>query len=144
MECSIEHVKPKVVIVSCNNSLLSCRFLYPAVCFAIVCHLLHFGWLTIMFLQVCNAFSDIKNEDTVWWLEALHHAEQNKDFSNELIRKIEEAIAGSLKNRRSLRMSSWLVMILVFRIAFPEQCCEYLYIITYSFCSFNCNLNLPY
>ncbi|XP_017984679.1 PREDICTED: E3 ubiquitin-protein ligase SHPRH isoform X1 [Theobroma cacao] len=59
------------------------------------------------YMQVCNAFSDIKNEDTVWWLEALHHAEQNKDFSNELIRKIEEAIAGSLKNRRSLRMSSW-------------------------------------
>ncbi|XWS74480.1 hypothetical protein CRYUN_Cryun01aG0001600 [Craigia yunnanensis] len=59
------------------------------------------------YMQVCNAFSDINNEHRVWWLEALHHAEQNKDFSNELIRKIEEAISGSLKNRRSSRMSSW-------------------------------------
>ncbi|XP_022745300.1 E3 ubiquitin-protein ligase SHPRH isoform X3 [Durio zibethinus] len=59
------------------------------------------------YMQVCDALSDINNEHRVWWLEALHHAEQNKDFSNELIRKIEDAISGSLKNRRPLQMSSW-------------------------------------
>ncbi|XVF24305.1 hypothetical protein REPUB_Repub13aG0116300 [Reevesia pubescens] len=58
------------------------------------------------YMQVCDALSDINNEDRVWWLEALHHAEQNMDFSNELIRKIEEAISGSLKNRRTSRISS--------------------------------------
>ncbi|XVF81925.1 hypothetical protein PTKIN_Ptkin16aG0001600 [Pterospermum kingtungense] len=58
------------------------------------------------YVQVSKACSDINNEQRVWWLEALHHAEQNKDFSNELIRKIEEAVSGSLKNQRSSRMSS--------------------------------------
>jgi hypothetical protein len=30
------------------------------------------------------------------WLDALNHAEQNKDSTGELIRKIEEAVSGTL------------------------------------------------
>lgn len=58
------------------------------------------------YMQVSKACSAISDEQRVWWLEALHHAEENKDFSNELIRKIEEAISGSLKKQRSSRMCS--------------------------------------
>ena len=39
-------------------------------------------------------------------MEALIDAEQNKDFSFELIRKIEEAISGALNNSRSSKMPS--------------------------------------
>ncbi|PON48604.1 Cdk-activating kinase assembly factor [Trema orientale] len=56
--------------------------------------------------QVCSAISERKNQNTAWWLEALIYAEQNKDFSGELIRKIEEAISGSLNNSKSSRMPS--------------------------------------
>ncbi|KAB2010015.1 hypothetical protein ES319_D10G206600v1 [Gossypium barbadense] len=59
------------------------------------------------YMQVSNALSDLNNEYRVWWLEALDHAEKDKDLSNELIRKIEEAISGSLKSRRTSQMSSW-------------------------------------
>ncbi|XP_042957344.1 E3 ubiquitin-protein ligase SHPRH isoform X1 [Carya illinoinensis] len=58
------------------------------------------------YMQVSNALRDRKNQHTVWWLEALHHAEQNKDFSSELIRKIEEAISRAPNNSRSSRISS--------------------------------------
>lgn len=53
------------------------------------------------FVQVSSAFSDRDKQPTVWWLEALHHAEQNRDFSNELIRKIEESVSGTLKTSSS-------------------------------------------
>ncbi|XP_030929365.1 E3 ubiquitin-protein ligase SHPRH-like [Quercus lobata] len=39
--------------------------------------------------EVSNALRDRKDQHTVWWLEVLHQAEQNKDFSSELLRKIE-------------------------------------------------------
>lgn len=74
-----------------------------------------------MSLQVSNAVSEFKNQDRVWWLEALHHAEQNNDFSKELIRKIEESITGSLKNSRSSKMTSRSVSLLAFNITSPEQ-----------------------
>ncbi|KAH0704372.1 E3 ubiquitin-protein ligase SHPRH isoform X1 [Solanum tuberosum] len=56
--------------------------------------------------QVCNAFSDRKNQYTAWWLEALHHIEQNKDSSNELIRKIGEAVSGTLNTSRASKVAS--------------------------------------
>ncbi|KAG4966287.1 hypothetical protein JHK84_040882 [Glycine max] len=56
---------------------------------------------------VCNAYHDSRtDQNTFWWLEALHHAEQNKDFSTELIRKIEEAISGTSNNSKSSRVAS--------------------------------------
>ncbi|XP_052305352.1 uncharacterized protein LOC127904757 [Populus trichocarpa] len=58
--------------------------------------------------QVCNAFGERKNLHTVWWLDALNHAEQNKDSTGELIRKIEEAVSGTLNNSRSSRIASRL------------------------------------
>ncbi|KAF3613481.1 hypothetical protein FXO38_36222 [Capsicum annuum] len=59
--------------------------------------------------QVCNAFSDRKNQYTAWWLEALHHIEQNKDSSNELIRKIGETVSGTLNTSRASKIASWLI-----------------------------------
>ncbi|KAJ6952172.1 E3 ubiquitin-protein ligase SHPRH [Populus alba x Populus x berolinensis] len=60
------------------------------------------------YTQVCNAFGERKNLHTVWWLDALNHAEQNKDSTGELIRKIEEAVSGTLNNSRSSRIASRL------------------------------------
>ncbi|VFQ99538.1 unnamed protein product [Cuscuta campestris] len=51
--------------------------------------------------QVCNAFTEKKNQHTTWWLEALHHIEQNKDLSTEFIRKTGEAVAGTLNTSAS-------------------------------------------
>ncbi|XP_052201128.1 uncharacterized protein LOC127807364 isoform X2 [Diospyros lotus] len=56
-------------------------------------------------LQVCKAFDDRKNQD-IWWLEALHHIEQNKDSSSELIRKIGEAISSKLNVSRTSKIAS--------------------------------------
>lgn len=52
-------------------------------------------------MKVGSELKDRGNLNDVWWLEALHHAEQNKDFSHELIRKIEEAVSGNLNNSKS-------------------------------------------
>lgn len=54
--------------------------------------------------KVCSAINERKNQHMAWWMEALLNAEQNKDFSSELIRKIEEAITGNLNNSRSSRI----------------------------------------
>ncbi|KAK4835874.1 hypothetical protein QYF36_015629 [Acer negundo] len=59
-----------------------------------------------LYTQVCNASNDIAKQNIGWWLEALHHAEGNKDSSRELIRKIEEAIVGTRNNSRSSRIAS--------------------------------------
>ncbi|XP_061339196.1 uncharacterized protein LOC133285897 isoform X2 [Gastrolobium bilobum] len=59
------------------------------------------------YIQVCNAYRDSKtDQNTFWWLEAFDHAEQNKDFSTELLRKIEEAISGTSNNSKSSRIAS--------------------------------------
>ncbi|CAK8537765.1 unnamed protein product [Lathyrus sativus] len=59
------------------------------------------------YMQVCNLYRDTrKNQNTLWWLEALHNAEQNKDFSTELLRKIEEAISGNSNNSKSPRVAT--------------------------------------
>ncbi|MCH84227.1 E3 ubiquitin-protein ligase SHPRH-like, partial [Trifolium medium] len=57
------------------------------------------------YTQVNKAYHDTgTNQTTFWWLEALHHAEQNKDFSTELIRKIEEALSGNSNSSKSSRI----------------------------------------
>ncbi|XP_024639582.1 E3 ubiquitin-protein ligase SHPRH isoform X3 [Medicago truncatula] len=59
------------------------------------------------YMQVCNAYHDTStNQNTLWWLEALHHAEKDKDFSTELIRKIEESISGNSNNSKSSRLAA--------------------------------------
>jgi E3 ubiquitin-protein ligase SHPRH len=66
----------------------------------------------IILLKVCNAFGERKNLHTVWWLDALNQAEQNKDSTGELIRKkIEEAVSGTLNKSRSSRIASRLVIV---------------------------------
>ncbi|OWM87325.1 hypothetical protein CDL15_Pgr022436 [Punica granatum] len=56
--------------------------------------------------QVCDAFTDMKNQHSVWWLEALHHVEQSKDSANEFMAKITETVLGSSKNSRPSRICS--------------------------------------
>ncbi|CAH2058593.1 unnamed protein product [Thlaspi arvense] len=56
--------------------------------------------------QVSESLSNMGKERSVWWLDALQLAEQNKEFSSELTRKIEEAIHGSLNNSSSSRATS--------------------------------------
>ncbi|XP_015575743.2 E3 ubiquitin-protein ligase SHPRH [Ricinus communis] len=58
------------------------------------------------YMQVCNAISDGENQHSAWWLNALYHAELNKDFKRDLIKKIEEAVSGTLNNSRSSRIAS--------------------------------------
>ncbi|PRQ59652.1 putative DNA helicase chromatin regulator PHD family [Rosa chinensis] len=60
------------------------------------------------YTQVCSTISEIKDVSTVWWLEALLHAEKNNDISSLLIRKIEEALIGTLNNSKSSRIPSRL------------------------------------
>jgi E3 ubiquitin-protein ligase SHPRH len=83
--------------------------------------------MIFFFLEVCHALGDRKNQHTVWWLEALHHTEQNKNFSSELIKKIEEAISGTPNNSRSSRISSRLVIVLLLYITpFCIKYCDHL------------------
>ncbi|XP_059666858.1 uncharacterized protein LOC132312497 isoform X2 [Cornus florida] len=56
--------------------------------------------------QVSNALTERKNQHTAWWFETLHDIEQNKDSSSELIRKIEEAVSGTLNISRTSRIAS--------------------------------------
>lgn len=56
--------------------------------------------------QVCDTFSEVKNHRSVWWLDVLHHIEQSRDSTNELIRKIGEAVLGSTNNSRSSKIGS--------------------------------------
>ncbi|KAL3834738.1 hypothetical protein ACJIZ3_009474 [Penstemon smallii] len=49
--------------------------------------------------QVCDALKKRTNQDMAWWLDALHHIEQNNDSSNELIGKIGEALSGNLNKK---------------------------------------------
>ncbi|CAH8265480.1 unnamed protein product [Arabidopsis lyrata] len=56
--------------------------------------------------QVSESLSNMGKQRSVWWLDALQLTEQNKDFSSELTRKIEEILHGSLNNSSSSRASS--------------------------------------
>lgn len=62
-----------------------------------------------MYFEVCNGFRKLKNQQTTWWLDALNQIEQNKDMSNELIRKIREAVADTLNTSSTSRIPSRLV-----------------------------------
>ncbi|KAK6155990.1 hypothetical protein DH2020_010238 [Rehmannia glutinosa] len=55
--------------------------------------------------QVCDAFMQRKIQDTTWWLDALHHIEQNKDSSNMLIQKIGESLSGNLNKKSRIPAS---------------------------------------
>ncbi|XP_027104125.1 uncharacterized protein [Coffea arabica] len=56
--------------------------------------------------QVSIEFSNRKSQHMTWWLDALHHLEQNKDTSSELIRKIGEALSVTLSTSRTSRIAS--------------------------------------
>ncbi|KAK9283240.1 hypothetical protein L1049_011476 [Liquidambar formosana] len=52
------------------------------------------------YMQVCNALNDRRDQHSVWWLDALHHIEKNKDSSSELIRKIGDAVSGASRSSK--------------------------------------------
>ncbi|KAL5991335.1 hypothetical protein ACLOJK_012242 [Asimina triloba] len=60
------------------------------------------------YLSVCDTFIEFKRHHTIWWLQALDLIEQEKDASNELMRKIDEAVSGALNNSRASRLASRL------------------------------------
>lgn len=58
------------------------------------------------YVQVNNILTEKKNKNMTWWLDTLHYVEQNKDTSSELIKKIGEAVSGTLNTSRTSRISS--------------------------------------
>ncbi|KAI3991562.1 hypothetical protein MKX01_040572 [Papaver californicum] len=56
--------------------------------------------------QVSNAFSEQQNQPTNWWLEALQLVEQKENSSNELIRRICDAVSGTLNSSKSSGIAS--------------------------------------
>ncbi|KAL7107476.1 hypothetical protein ACP275_06G057200 [Erythranthe tilingii] len=57
--------------------------------------------------QVCGAFTERKNQDTTWWLDALYHIEQNQDSSSSLIQKIGKALSGNLNKKSRISACSF-------------------------------------
>ncbi|CAA0836655.1 Unknown protein [Striga hermonthica] len=58
--------------------------------------------------QVHDYLTERENQSATWWLDALHHIEQDNDSSNALIQKIGESLSSNLDKRS--RIPSWLVM----------------------------------
>ncbi|KAK9167890.1 hypothetical protein Syun_000030 [Stephania yunnanensis] len=58
------------------------------------------------YLQVCKALDDRQNQNADWWLESINHVEQNKDLSEELIRKVSEAVHGTLNRSKPTRIAA--------------------------------------
>lgn len=63
----------------------------------------------IILFKVNDILTERKNKHMTWWLDTLHCVEQNKETSSELIRKIGEAISGTLNTSKTSKISSWLV-----------------------------------
>ncbi|XP_026388746.1 E3 ubiquitin-protein ligase SHPRH-like [Papaver somniferum] len=57
-------------------------------------------------MQVSNAFGEQQKQPTNWWLEALQLVEQKESSSNELIRRICDAISGTLNSSKSPGIAS--------------------------------------
>lgn len=56
--------------------------------------------------QVSNGLDERKDQKMIWWLDALHHIEQNTDSASELFKKIEEAVSNTLNVSRMSRIPS--------------------------------------
>ncbi|KAK1409267.1 hypothetical protein QVD17_35793 [Tagetes erecta] len=54
---------------------------------------------------VFNALKDKRNQHTAWWAECLQIIEQNKDSSTDFIRKIGDAVSGTLNTSRTSRLA---------------------------------------
>ncbi|PWA98308.1 Helicase, C-terminal [Artemisia annua] len=55
---------------------------------------------------VSNAHDDRRNQHTAWWAEALQCIEQNKDVSTDFMRKIGDAVSGTLNTSRTSRLAA--------------------------------------
>ncbi|KAL8135332.1 hypothetical protein AgCh_010118 [Apium graveolens] len=58
------------------------------------------------YVQVNNIVTEKNSKHMTWWLDTLHYAEQNQETSGELIRKIGEAISGTLNTSKTSKISS--------------------------------------
>ncbi|KAF9595872.1 hypothetical protein IFM89_005358 [Coptis chinensis] len=59
-----------------------------------------------IYMQVCSAIGDLKNEHKAWWLEALHHIEKNEDSSKKCISKVQDTLFGNLNIPTQSRLAS--------------------------------------
>ncbi|RZC55977.1 hypothetical protein C5167_014829 [Papaver somniferum] len=57
-------------------------------------------------MQVSSVFGEQQKQPTNWWLEALQLVEQKENSSNELIRRIGDAISGTLSSSKSPGIAS--------------------------------------
>ncbi|KAF5208045.1 E3 ubiquitin-protein ligase shprh, partial [Thalictrum thalictroides] len=58
------------------------------------------------YMQVCDALGDQKTESRSWWLEALCHIEKNKEYSDQFIREIDDAVSQILNSSQQFGVSS--------------------------------------
>lgn len=56
-------------------------------------------------MKVCDELRQNKKDSSPWWLQALDLIEK-KDASNDIMKKIDEAVSGSFNGSKSPRISS--------------------------------------
>ncbi|MFS8013257.1 putative chromatin remodeling SNF2 family [Helianthus anomalus] len=54
---------------------------------------------------VCDALDDRRNQHTAWWAECLEIVEQDKESSTDFMRKIGDAVSGTLNTSRTSRLA---------------------------------------
>ncbi|KAJ0661734.1 putative DNA helicase chromatin remodeling SNF2 family [Helianthus annuus] len=54
---------------------------------------------------VCDALNDRRNQHTAWWAECLQIVEQDKESSTDFMRKIGDAVSGTLNTSRTSRLA---------------------------------------
>lgn len=91
----------------------------------------HFLSLMVCFScisKVCEAFTECKGQHETWWLDALDLIEQDKELSNELIRRIDEAVSESVNNSKSRIATRLDIILFVSLILLLYHSCMYLHL----------------
>ncbi|KAF5771200.1 putative DNA helicase chromatin regulator PHD family [Helianthus annuus] len=65
---------------------------------------------------VCDALNDRRNQHTAWWAECLQVVEQDKESSTDFMRKIGDAVSGTLNTSRTSRLADWSITALKYYI----------------------------
>ncbi|KAJ0466042.1 putative DNA helicase transcription factor C2H2 family [Helianthus annuus] len=65
---------------------------------------------------VCDALNDRRNQHTAWWAECLQIVEQDKESSTDFMRKIGDAVSGTLNMSRTSRLADWSITALEYYI----------------------------
>lgn len=64
-----------------------------------------------LYSQVCSTSEECKNQILTWWLHALDIIEENKDSSEELLKKIDQTVSSVAASSRPVKISSRLVLL---------------------------------